>query len=75
MSKDQFQNKYDEIFREIKEEKMDWNFEDFLQQTQEGNTETKDVPVIPLKKKPSFPKWGWLAGCGTADPAQYRLGV
>ncbi len=61
MSKDQFQNKYDEIFREIKEEKMDWNFEDFLQQTQEGNTETKDVPVIPLKKKPSFPKWGWLA--------------
>lgn len=61
MSKDQFQNKYDEIFREIKEEKMNWSFDDFLQETEEKNTEAKDTPVIPLKKKPSFPKWGWLA--------------
>ncbi|MDR6922240.1 MULTISPECIES: hypothetical protein [Chryseobacterium] len=61
MSKDQFQNKYDEIFREIKEEKMDWSFDDFLQQTEEGTPETKEAPVIPLEKKPSFPKWGWLA--------------
>ena len=40
---------------------MNWSFEDFLQQTEEGTPEAKDVPVIPLKKKPSFPKWGWLA--------------
>lgn len=60
MSKDQFQNKYDEIFREIKEEKMDWSFEDFLQKTEESS-ETNDAPIIPLKKRPSFPKWGWMA--------------
>ncbi|MBB6372653.1 hypothetical protein [Chryseobacterium shigense] len=63
MSKDQFQNKYDEIFHDIKEEKMDWSFEDFLQKA-EGDTgsETSEVPVIPLQKnKPSFPKWFWMA--------------
>ncbi|PWN58864.1 hypothetical protein [Chryseobacterium viscerum] len=61
MKKDQLQDKYDEIFRDIKEEKMDWSFEDFLQ-TAEG-TEQNTVPIIPLeeKKKPSFPKWFWMA--------------
>lgn len=64
MSKDQFQNKYDEIFQEIKEEKMEWSFEDFLQKTEGGteNSETGEAPVIPLQKnKPSFPKWFWMA--------------
>ncbi|WP_223606707.1 hypothetical protein [Chryseobacterium sp. OSA05B] len=64
MNKDQSQNKYDEIFQVIKEEKMDWSFEDFLQKTEEGapGTETNDTPIIPLQKnKPSFPKWFWMA--------------
>ncbi|MFN1217021.1 hypothetical protein ACKW6Q_08550 [Chryseobacterium kwangjuense] len=64
MNKDQFQNKYDEIFQEIKEEKMEWSFEDFLQKTEGGteNSETGEAPVIPLQKnKPSFPKWFWMA--------------
>ncbi|MCT2562265.1 hypothetical protein [Chryseobacterium herbae] len=63
MNKDQSQNKYDEIFREIKEEKMDWSFEDFLQKTEEApGTETNEAPIIPLQKnKPSFPKWFWMA--------------
>ncbi|SHE41996.1 hypothetical protein [Chryseobacterium sp. OV279] len=64
MNKDQSQNKYDEIFRDIKEEKMDWSFEDFLQKTEEAapGMETKDAPIIPLQKnKPSFPKWFWMA--------------
>lgn len=64
MNKDQSQNKYDEIFRDIKEEKMDWSFEDFLQKTEEAapGTETNDAPIIPLQKnKPSFPKWFWMA--------------
>jgi hypothetical protein len=59
MNKDQFQNKYDEIFQGLKEEKMDWDFEDFLQKV-EG--ENEDAKIIPLeKKKPSFPKWFWMA--------------
>lgn len=59
MNKDQFQNKYDEIFQGLKEEKMDWDFEDFLQKA-EG--ENEDAKIIPLeKKKPSFPKWFWMA--------------
>ncbi|MBV8328225.1 hypothetical protein [Chryseobacterium sp.] len=61
MKKDQLQDKYDEIFRDIKEEKMEWSFDDFLQQTEEKNT-NDDAPVIPLEKnKPSFPKWFWMA--------------
>ncbi|WP_185144609.1 hypothetical protein [Chryseobacterium elymi] len=64
MNKDQFQNKYDEIFRDIKEEKMDWSFEDFLQKAEgvADDSETNDASVIPLhKNKPSFPKWFWMA--------------
>ncbi|WP_292010363.1 hypothetical protein [Chryseobacterium sp.] len=59
MSKDQFQNKYDEIFREIKEEKMDWSFEDLLQKAE---SKEEDTPIIPLgKTKPKIPKWFWMA--------------
>ncbi|QIY92064.1 hypothetical protein [Chryseobacterium gallinarum] len=63
MKKDQLQNKYDEIFREIKEDKIDWSFEDFLQKA-EGTpvSEKEEGPVIPLEKnKPAFPKWFWMA--------------
>lgn len=59
MNNDQFQDKYEKIFQEIKEEKMDWDFEDFLQKAEGGNEDTK---IIPLEKnKPSFPKWFWMA--------------
>lgn len=62
MNNDQFQNKYDEIFQEIKEEKMDWSFEDFLQKAESAESEDREAPIIPLeKKKPSFPKWFWMA--------------
>ena len=63
MKKDQLQDKYNEIFRDIKEEKMDWSFEDFLQTTEGAEPEQNTAPIIPLgeKKKPSFPKWFWMA--------------
>lgn len=62
MNKDQFQDKYDEIFQNIKEEKMDWDFEDFLQKVENPEQESNEAPVIPLEtKKPSFPKWFWMA--------------
>jgi hypothetical protein len=63
MKKDQLQDKYDEIFREIKEEKMEWSFEDFLQKAENEEPEGNAAPIIPLeeKKKPSFPKWFWMA--------------
>ncbi len=63
MKKDQLQDKYDEIFQDIREEKMDWSFEDFLQTTEGAEPEQDIAPVIPLdgKKKPSFPKWFWMA--------------
>ncbi|NIF07940.1 hypothetical protein F3J23_21160 [Chryseobacterium sp. Tr-659] len=63
MKKDQLQDKYDEIFRDVKEEKMDWSFEDFLQTAESAEVEQNTAPVIPLeeKKKPSFPKWFWMA--------------
>lgn len=64
MNNDKFQNKYDEIFQNIKEEKMDWDFEDFLKKAEGNEVEKEDnnVPVIPIgKSKPSFPKWFWMA--------------
>ncbi|WP_283422782.1 hypothetical protein [Chryseobacterium profundimaris] len=65
MSKDKFQDKYDEIFRNLKEEKMNWDFEDFLKKA-EGKENAKDnieTPIIPIdsKNKPAFPKWFWMA--------------
>ncbi|TZG00305.1 hypothetical protein FW781_10415 (plasmid) [Chryseobacterium panacisoli] len=63
MKKDQLQDKYNEVFRDIKEEKMDWSFEDFLQTAEGAEHEQNTAPIIPLeeKKKPSFPKWFWMA--------------
>lgn len=65
MSKDKFQDKYDEVFQHLKEEKMDWDFEDFLTKA-EGKDEVEkndEAPVIPIdsKSKPVFPKWFWMA--------------
>lgn len=58
MSNDQYQDKYKEVLNDLKEEKMNWDFEDFLQKA-EGNNE---VEIIPIGKgKPSFPKWFWMA--------------
>lgn len=60
---DQLQDKYDEIFGDIKKEKMDWSFEDFLQSAEGAEPKQNTAPIIPLeeKKKPSFPKWFWMA--------------
>lgn len=63
MNNDKFQDKYEEVFQQIKEEKMDWDFEDFLQKAEGGVAENKETPIIPIqtKAKPSFPKWFWMA--------------
>lgn len=65
MSKDKFQDKYDEALQQIREEKMDWDFEDFLKKAESNANEaqTDESPVIPLntQTKPSFPKWFWMA--------------
>lgn len=65
MNKDKFQNKYNEVFQSLKEEKMNWDFDDFLQKA-EGNHEVisdKETPVISInsKEKARFPKWFWMA--------------
>lgn len=65
MSNDKFQDKYDEIFQNLKEEKMNWDFNDFLKKTEEKNDEVQEniTPIVPIdtKTKPSFPKWFWMA--------------
>ncbi|SDJ49926.1 hypothetical protein [Chryseobacterium jejuense] len=67
MKKDQLQDKYNEIFQDIKEEKMEWSFDDFLQQAENTTSEENTTPIIPLEenKKPSFPKWFWMAASVT----------
>lgn len=61
MSNDKFQDKYNEVFQSLKEEKLNWDFEDFLQKANEKNSEN-DTPAIPIQdKKPSLPQWFWMA--------------
>jgi hypothetical protein len=62
MKKDQSQTKYDEIFQEIRKEKMNWSFEDFLQKVESEEPQSQETPIIPLEKKKTFsPKWVWMA--------------
>ncbi len=58
MKTDKSQDKYTEIFQELREEKMNWDFEDFL-----AEAEKEETPVIKIseKKSASFPKFYWLA--------------
>ena len=51
-------NQYDKIFNELKEEKMNWDFEDFLAKAEEKEE------IIPLNKKSSggtISKFYWMA--------------
>ena len=57
MNKDKFQDKYNEIFQEIREEKMNWNFDDFLAKTEE---KPQDAKIVPLHKK-SSKQWMYIA--------------
>ena len=57
MNKDSFQDKYQEIFQEIREEKMNWNFDDFLAKTEE---KPQDAKIVPLHKK-SSKQWIYIA--------------
>lgn len=57
MNKDSFQDKYQEIFQEMKEEKMNWNFDDFLAKTEE---KPQDAKIVPLHKK-SSKQWIYIA--------------
>ncbi|KUJ50544.1 hypothetical protein [Chryseobacterium sp. JAH] len=60
MNKDQYQDKYTEVFKGLKEEKMNWDFEDFLQKA--DNSAHDGADIIPASKSnPSFPKWFWMA--------------
>ena len=60
MNNDQYQDKYTEVFKDLKEEKINWDFEDFLQKAEDSASDEADVMPIS-KAKPSFPKWFWMA--------------
>lgn len=60
MKSDKFQDKYDEIFQNLKEEKMNWDFEDFLKQAENPQKDEKIIP-IQQKNKPSVSKFFWMA--------------
>ncbi|MFY1048377.1 hypothetical protein [Chryseobacterium sp. GP-SGM7] len=59
MSNDKFQDKYNEVFQSLKEEKMSWDFEDFLKKAEGNENEVSEIPI--QDKKPSLPKWFWMA--------------
>lgn len=60
MSKDKFQDKYNDLFQQFKEEKMNWSFDDFLEKVDQ-KTDSK-AEITPFETKNiSLPKWFWLA--------------
>lgn len=59
MNNDQYQDKYTEVLKDLKEERMDWDFEDFLQKAESVDHEAEIIPIT--KVKPSFSKWFWMA--------------
>lgn len=61
MNNDKLEKKYQEIFQEIKEEKMKWDFEDFLKQTEESKNDEKIIPLQTRESKPAIPKFFWMA--------------
>lgn len=61
MSNDKLQDKYNEVFQEIKEEKMNWDFEDFLKQAEESKNDGKIIPLKTTESKPTIPKFFWMA--------------
>ena len=58
MKTDKSQDKYNEIFQELKEEKMNWDFEDFLAEAEKTEN---PITEISEKKSASFPKFYWMA--------------
>lgn len=58
MKTDKSQDKYNEIFQELKEEKMNWDFEDFLAEAEKIEN---PITEISEKKSASFPKFYWMA--------------
>lgn len=62
MKSDRLQDKYDEIFQEIKEEKMDWDFDSFLEQAEkESKQNGKTIPISSYKPSSGMPKFFWMA--------------
>lgn len=51
-------DKYTEIFNEIKEDKMNWDFDEFLAAAEKPQ---KTLPLPPQKTAPSFQKIFWMA--------------
>ncbi len=58
MKTDRSQDKYSEIFQELKEEKMNWDFEEFMVQAEEKQFKNHKISE---KKSASLPKYYWLA--------------
>lgn len=58
MKKDKTQDKYEEITKDLQEEKMNWDFEDFLKETKK---EEKIIPLISKNKGGNINKFYWLA--------------
>ena len=53
MKKDNTEDQYKKITQELKEEKMNWDFEDFLKKAEENE---KIIPLVQKSKGGSFPK-------------------
>lgn len=58
MKKDQTQDKYKEITQALKNEKMDWDFDQFLEQTKKTE---KTIPLVKKTKGGNIPNIFWLA--------------
>ncbi len=61
MKSDQYQDKYNEVFQKLKQEKMNWDFEDFLKKNNEPQNKSEGIIPIQHKKTLFQSKIMWLA--------------
>ncbi|WP_027376688.1 hypothetical protein [Kaistella palustris] len=58
MKTDHTQDKYTEILTEMKDEKMNWDFDEFLAAAEDPQ---EVAPIQPLRSSATFPKIFWMA--------------
>ena len=63
MNEEHNNQKYKEIIDQLKSEKMDWDFNDFLKSTENLPQKEDEAPIIPIEKNASkkMVKFWWAA--------------
>lgn len=55
------QEQYNNIFKDLKKEKMNWDFDDFIKKTEHPQKSEPEIPIKEKSNQPIFSKLFWMA--------------